>query len=174
MCVKKMDCLTVGKQTFLELISEIQDILKSGRYDTPELISTELEAAKIVINAADESFIGDMFTTLSLFLLPLEEQIDSKNVDFFKRLEICKACEPDHRGKHDCVCKLKCEKKCKCSPTCINCSDTLKELDSKTFNAIKYIVDQAVDGGDDEQEDIDVIFDFMGTIKQIVKKYKGR
>lgn len=169
-----MDCLTVGKQTFLELISEVHDILQSGRYDTPELIATELHAAKIVINAADESFIGDMLTTLSLFLLPLENQIDNKNIDFFKHLEVCKACEPEHKGKHECVCTLKCTKKCNCTPNCINCSDTLKELDSKTFNAIKYIVDQAVDGGDDEQEDIDVIFDFMGTIKEIVKKYKGR
>lgn len=169
-----MDCATVGRQTFLELITEVQDILNSGRYDIPDFIKTELQAAKIAVSAADESLIGDMFTTLSLFLLPLEDKVDSKNIDFFKHLEICKACEPNNAHKHECICVMKCKKKCLCSPNCINCSDTLKELDSKTFNAIKYIVDQAADGGDDEYEDIDVLFEYMKSIKEIVKKYKGR
>jgi len=169
-----MDCLTVGKKTFLELIEEVTDILESNRYDIPELIKTELQAAKIVVSAADDNLVGSMLTTLSLFLLPLEDKVNNKNVDFFKHLEICKACEGDY--KYKCVCEdFKCSKnKCKCGPNCINCSTTLKELDSKTFNAIKYIVDQAVDGGEEEYDDIDVIFQYMQSIKEIVKKYKGR
>jgi len=169
-----MDCVSVGQKTFLELIAEVQDILASKRYDIPKCISTELKAAKIVVSAADEAFIGDMLTTLSLFLLPLEDKIDSNNVDFFKHLEICKACEVGNAHSHECVCVMKCSKKCKCLPTCINCSDNLKEMDSKTFNAIKYIVDQAVDGGPEEYEDIGVIFEYMKSIKEVVKKYKKR
>jgi len=140
----KMDCLTVGKKTLLELIEEVQDILNSGRYDIPEFIITELQAAKVVVSAADESFIGDMMLTLSLIMLPLEDKIDTKDVNFFKHLEDCQQ------------------------------GESLKELDSKTFNAIKYIFDQAADGGDDEREDIDVLFDYMKSIKEIIKKYKGR
>jgi len=139
-----MDCLTVGQKTFLELIEEIQDILNSGRYDIPDFIKTELQAAKITVSAADESLIGDMLVTLSLYLLPLESHIDSKDVKFFKHLE------DTMQGEE------------------------LKDLDSKTFNAIKYIIDQAADGGEEEQEDIDVLFEYMKSIKEIVKKYKSR
>jgi len=164
----------IGQQTFLELISEVKDIINSGRYDIPELIQTELKAAEITVSAADESFLRDMLNTLSLFLLPLEDKIDREDVDFFKRLEICKACEPNNAHHHDCICLLKCKKKCKCTPNCINCSDVLKELDSKTFNAIKYIVEQAVDGDEECYEDIDVIFAYIKSIKALVKKYKKR
>ena len=160
--------------TFLEMVSEVQDIINSGKYDIPELISTELKAAQITISAADESFIEEMLNTLSLFLLPLEDKIDAEDVDFFKRLEICKACMPDNEHHHECICVLRCNKKCKCTPSCINCSDILKEIDSKTFNAIKYIVDQAVDGGEDEYEDIHVLFEYIKSIKALVKNHKKR
>lgn len=168
-----MSYLTVGQRTFLELMSELEDILETDRYDVPSLIKTDLKAAKILIAAADDSFINDMLTTLSLFLLPLEDKINTNDIDFFKRLEVCKHCEGDHNSK-GCVCVAKCHKKCKCPPTCINCSEVLKELDSKTFNAIKYIVDQAADGGDDEKEDIEVIFKYIKTICAIVKSHKKR
>jgi hypothetical protein len=169
-----MEYSAIGQRTFLELISEVQDIINSKRYDIPELIATELKAARITISAANESFIEDMLNTLSLFLLPLEDKINSEDVDFFKRLEVCKACEPENDHHHECICILKCKKKCNCSPSCVNCSDILKMADLKTFNAIKFIINQAVDGGEEEYEDIHILFEYLQSITALVKNHKKR
>jgi len=170
-----MSYLSIGQRTFLELMTELEEIIESGRYDVPSLIKTDLKAAKIVIAAADDHFINAMLNTLALFLIPLEDKINREDVDFFKRLEICKHCDPTHSGDkpEKCVCVTKCHK-CKCLKNCINCSEILKELDSKTFNAIKYIVDQAADGGEEEMDDVHTIFLYLQSALALVKTHKKR
>jgi hypothetical protein len=190
---------TAFKKTLQELINDVQGILKSDRYDAPKVLSTDLKAAEIAIAACNDEAIVEIMNTFGKFVLQFETQILKKDVGFFNRLEICKACGPNgNPSKERCVCLRPCfvagdktvtnnravsvdsgisnsGKKCKCDPKCPNCSDLLKELDSKTFNAIKYIIGQAVEDSDEEKkEDIDIIFQFISSLLTSAKKYKER
>uniref|UniRef100_A0A6C0JUF1 Uncharacterized protein n=1 Tax=viral metagenome TaxID=1070528 RepID=A0A6C0JUF1_9ZZZZ len=201
---------TAFKKTLQELINDVQGILKSDRYDAPKILSTDLKAAEIAIAACNDEAIVEIMNTFGKFVLQFETQILKKDVAFFNRLEICKACGPDgNPQKERCVCLRPCfsdigrsdnkgttnrsvsdrsfdkiaeginttknSHKCRCDPKCPNCSDLLKELDSKTFNAIKYIIGQAVEDSDEEKkEDIDIIFQFISSLLTSAKKYKER
>jgi len=191
---------TAFKKTLQELINDVQGILKSDRYDAPKILSTDLKAAEIAIAACNDEAIVEIMNTFGKFVLQFETQILKKDVAFFNRLEICKACGPDgNPQKERCVCLRPCFSgadnkgttnrsvseggissksgghKCRCDPKCPNCSDLLKELDSKTFNAIKYIIGQAVEDSDEEKkEDIDIIFQFISSLLTSAKKYKER
>lgn len=169
----KMEYHAIFKTTLQELIAEVRDILKSGRYETPEILLTDLEMAKVTVTACTPEAMVDIMTTFGKFILQFESQIKKKDVEFFNRLEVCKACA-GHGEK--CICLSSCHKKCKCDAKCPNCSELLKDLDSKTFTAIKYIIGQAVDDiqDKDKKEDIDVIFNYISSLLAAAKNHKKR
>lgn len=166
----------VFKKTLQELILEVEDILNSGRYDAPELLKTDLKTASIAVAACNEEAMTDIMTTFGKFVLQFEGHIQKRNVDFFKHLEVCKGCVGSCLREHECVCNSRCGTKCKCDAKCPNCSEILRDLDSKTFNAIKYIIGQAIedDTDPDKKEDIDVIFNFISSLLAASKNHKKR
>jgi len=169
-----MSYYAVFKRTLQELIIELQSILESQRYDAPTILYTDLKTAEIFINACNEGAITEIMNTFSKFVIPLESYINSKDVQFFKRMDVCKGCLKIANEK--CVCSTACGVKCKCAPKCFNCSEILRDLDSKTFNAIKYIVGQAAEDQDDpdKREDIEVIFKYISSLLAASKNYKKR
>jgi len=165
----------IFKKTLLEFITEIQDILQSGRYQVPEIIQTDLQMAKIVLAAATNEIVANIMITFGKFMLQFQNQIDKRDVDFFNRLNICRACVKGTVNNHQCQCLPVCQDKCECSPKCPNCSDLLKELDSKTFVAAKYVIEQAIeDSTPDKKEDVDVIFSYISSLLAAAKNYKKR
>jgi hypothetical protein len=156
------------------LILEVHDILKSGRYETPEILLTDLEVAKVTVAACNPEAMVEIMTTFGKFILQFETEIKKKDIAFFNHLEVCKACLTNDKSK--CVCLSACSKKCKCDPKCPNCSELLRDLDSKTFTAVKYIIGQAVDDKDnkDKKEDIDVIFNYISSLLAAAKNHKKR
>lgn len=169
----------IFKKTLLEFIDEIQDILESGRYDVPEIIGTDLKMAKITVSAAPIDVVTDIMTDFGKFTIQFEHQIHKHDVNFFYRLDICKACSPGAKHslqkKEHCTCQPCCEKSCKCDAKCPNCSELLRNLDSKSFIASKFIVEQAIKDTDTEkQEDIDVIFNYISSLLAAAKNYKKR
>jgi hypothetical protein len=165
----------IFKKTLLEFISEIQDILQSGRYEVPEIIQTDLQMAKIVLAAATNEIVTDIMITFGKFMLQFSSQIEKRDTDFFNRLNICRACVNGTVNNHQCQCLPICQTKCECSHKCPNCSELLKDLDSKTFVAAKYVIEQAIeDSTPDKKEDIDVIFSYISSLLAAAKNYKKR
>ena len=177
-----MEYISVFKRTLLEFIDEVDGILDSQRYEFPKHVQTELKAAKITIAAGTPEVITEVLQTFGKFMLQFETEIKKADTRVFKRLQVCKAC-PDgdletvlqtHSRLQDCVCERKCTKKCVCDAKCTNCSELLKNFDSKTFNAVQYIIAQALEGGDDEKEDIAIIFQYISSLLAAAKGYKKR
>lgn len=168
-----MEYHIVFKKTLQELITEIQGILAETRYDVPDLIKSDLKAASFIIASATPDIVVEIMQTFGKFVIPYEKEINQKNVEFFDRLEICKHCVESK--KSGCVCKNQCKEKCACDAKCSNCSELLTSLDSKTFTAIKYIINQAIEDTDEEkQEDIDVIFNYISSLLAAAKNHKKR
>lgn len=130
------------KQTLLEFISEIQDILQSGRYNVPDNISYELKMAKIALAAASIELVTDIMISFGKEILPLEKEIKQKDVAFFAKL---------------------------------HSSSVVKELDTGTFIAAKYVIDQAIqDNTPTKKEDIDIIFEYISSLVAAAKQHKKR
>ena len=130
------------KQTLLEFISEIQDILQSGRYNVPDNISYELKMAKIALAAASIELVTDIMISFGKEILPLEKEIKQKDVTFFAKL---------------------------------HSSSVVKELDTGTFIAAKYVIDQAIqDNTPTKKEDIDIIFEYISSLVAAAKQHKKR
>lgn len=168
-----MDLPFVFKKTLSEFITEIFDILKSGRYDVPHIIESDLKVAQIAVAASNEEIITEIMQTFGKFVIQFEKEVVDKNVVFFDKLDICKGCA----GKKGapCICSPVCGKKCACTAKCPNCSELLNSLDSATFSAVKYIISQAVTANDaDKKEDIDVIFGYISSLLAAAKSYKKR
>lgn len=169
----------IFKKTLLEFIVEIKDILKSKRYEVPEIIITDLYAAEITVSAANNDLITEIMQDFGKFIIQFEGQISKKDVEFFNRLDICRGCQEvanKKPRKHPCTCLPCCsDKKCICDAKCPNCSELLKNLDSKTFVAARYVVEQALENMDaDKKEDIDVIFAYLSSLLASAKNYKKR
>lgn len=169
-----MEFHVVFKKTLQELINELDDIIQSGRYDVPSIIKTDLQAAAYLISSATSDMIIEIMQTFGKFVIQFEKEIKQKDVAFFNRLEVCKCCNGT-KG-NNCVCLCQCKyNECHCDAKCANCSDLLADLDSKTFNAIKYIIGQAVEDPDmDKKEDIDVIFNYISSLLAAAKNHKKR
>lgn len=175
----------IFKKTLLEFIDEISDILTSGRYEVPDIIKTDLKAAKITVSAAPMDVIMDIMNDFGKFVIQFEHQITKHDVNFFYKLDICKSCQPSgsatartkgqRNKKEHCTCSPCCEKTCTCDAKCPNCSELLKNLDSKTFVTAKFIIEQAIQDTDaDKQEDIDVIFNYISSLLAAAKNHKKR
>lgn len=166
----------IFKKTLSEFIDEITDILNSGRYDVPDIIKTDLKAAKITVSAAPMDVIMDIMNDFGKFVIQFEHQISKHDVNFFYKLDVCKSCHNGKRNKKEhCTCSPCCEKTCTCDGKCPNCSELLKNLDSKTFVTAKFIIEQAIqDTDDDKQEDIDVIFNYISSLLAAAKNHKKR
>lgn len=183
----------IFQKTLVEFIAEIKSILDSGKYEVPEAIRTDLDVADVVVKAAPPEVVSEIMHTFGKFVIQFEPQIKSKDADFFNRLEVCRACTSKDASAvskdNHCHCKTQCtglfttkdaaSKKtrggCQCDSKCPNCSELLKELDSKTLVGAKYIIEQAVlDPSAEKSEDIDVIFDYVASLLAAAKNYKKR
>ena len=168
----------IFQKTLLEFIQEIEDILDSKRYQVPEVIKTDLQMAKIVVSAATPEIVTDIMVLFGKFVIQFESQIKNKDVDFFNRLDVCRGCcNPAGTKKVTgrCMCSPVCTKTCICDAKCSNCSELLKDLDSKTLVASKFIIEQAIEDSDQEKkEDIDVIFNYISSLLAAAKNYKKR
>ena len=169
---------SIFRKTILEFIQEIRDILASKRYDVPDVIKTDLQMAEIVISAASQEFITEIMSTFGKFVIQYEKQIKEKDVEFFNRLDVCTSCcipAGSKKVSGHCKCLKTCVKTCSCDAKCSNCSDLLKELDSKTLVAARFIIEQAVKDTDKEKkEDIEVIFTYISSLLAASKNYKKR
>lgn len=158
----------IFRDEMINCIVDMTDIMESGLFsgdESAQKLVSELKVAKTFLQPLGENGIIQIMDAFFKCTIPLKERIETRDRGFFEEITVCDYCnDPD--SESDCICETKCKDVCDCSESCTNCSEILKELDSKTFKAIKMVMKKG------EPDDVNVAFEYIDCFIAACEKFR--
>lgn len=156
----------IFKNELINCIEDMIDIMDGSFSGDPyaRKLSGELKVAKSIVVPLGENGVSEILKNLMKCTIPLKDKIEQRDEKFFEGISICTHCAEE--SDQACVCVSKCGDECLCEEWCINCSDILTEMDSKTFKAIKMVMRKG------DADDIKMCFDYIDCFMAAGEKYR--
>jgi len=157
----------IFKNELLNCIDDMIDIMENSFTGDPfaQKLSGELKVAKTIVVPLGENGVIEIMDAFLKCTIPLKPRIQKRDRKFFEGINVCEHCGSQD-SQNECICITKCGEVCECGESCINCSDILKELDSKTFKAIKMVMKKG------DPDDVDIAFQYIDCFIAAGEKHR--